>query len=71
MGRFNAEAYDKLFPRQKETKPIETPVPTFTPTKDKLEDESVMDNESPVDVEEGGKEDLDDGNSNSDNGSDN
>lgn len=71
MGRFNADAYDKLFPRQKEIKPIETPVPTFTPTKDKLENESVIENESPIDVEDGGKEDLDDGNSNSDNGSNN
>lgn len=70
MGRFNTEAYDKLFPRQKDITPIETPVPTFTPTKDKLEDESVMENESPIDVEDGGKE-VEDGNNDNNNGIDN
>lgn len=38
MSRFDAVAYDKLFPRP--TNPperVETPVDTFTPTKDKLE----------------------------------
>lgn len=37
--RFNADVYGKLFPKQTETKPIETPVETFTPTKDKEEEE--------------------------------
>ena len=37
MSRFNAEAYDKLFPRQVEPEKVETVVSSFTPTTDKLE----------------------------------
>ena len=37
MARFNSDAYDKLFPRTTEAPQVETAVPTFTPTKNKLE----------------------------------
>ena len=38
MSRFNYDAYDKLFPRTPEPAPaVETAVPGFTPTKNKME----------------------------------
>lgn len=37
MSRFNADAYNKLFPRTEPVQPVETVVPSFTPTQDKLE----------------------------------
>lgn len=46
--RFNSEAYDKLYPRQKEKENIETAVETFTPTADEQE----VDDESDETVEE-------------------
>lgn len=57
MSRFRADVYDKLFPRVKETKDVETAVSTFTPTKDKV-DEMVdeVDDEVVDDIE--GEEDC-------------
>lgn len=37
MGRFNFEAYDKLFPREPEPVHVESAVDNFTPTKNKVE----------------------------------
>lgn len=37
--RFNSDAYDKLYPRKEDVEVIETPVETFTPTTDKLNNE--------------------------------
>ena len=38
MSRFNAEAYDKIFPRSNDPVPApETAVETFRPSQDKLE----------------------------------
>lgn len=37
MARFNSVAYDKLYPRTQEPVQVETAVPTFTPTANKLE----------------------------------
>ena len=36
--RFDSESYDKLFPREKEKEEIESVVPTYNPTADKLEE---------------------------------
>ena len=39
MSRFNADAYDKLFPRSTDPDPApESAVDTFRPSQDKLED---------------------------------
>lgn len=40
MSRFNADVYDKLFPREEEVEKVETVVPTFTPTEDRLDNAS-------------------------------
>lgn len=37
MSRFNAEAYDKIFPRSEDIPAPESAVETFRPTMDKLE----------------------------------
>lgn len=61
MSRFNADAYDKLFPREVETENIETVVETFTPTKDILEGKEVDDvNISEAQEEENNGECTDD-----------
>lgn len=39
--RFNSEAYDKVYPRQKEVEKVETVVETFTPTEDEQKKTSV------------------------------
>lgn len=59
--RFNAEAYEKVFPRETVTPPVETAVPTFTPATD-------VSVEEPTDIQEG---EDNNGNSTADNGSDN
>lgn len=56
MSKFNANVYDKLFPREEETEHVETVVPTFTPTDDRLESDSET-----VDAEESSVEEVDDG----------
>ena len=49
--RFSNEAYDKLFPKEvKDPVTIETPVETFTPTKTKIEENSVTDVNVDMDV---------------------
>ena len=35
--RFDSVSYDKLFPREKEEETIESVVPTYNPTTEKLE----------------------------------
>ena len=57
MSKFNADVYDKLFPRKEEVEHVETVVPTFTPTDDRLEDDS----ETTVDAEESIVEEVEDG----------
>lgn len=67
MSKFNAEVYDKLFPRPVETVRVESAVSTFTPTTDLAEGIDIV--ETPVEeVVEGG---VEDGNGTGDNGSDN
>lgn len=56
MSKFNANVYDKLFPREEETEHVETVVPTFTPTDDRLENDSET-----VDAEESSVEEVEDG----------
>lgn len=56
MSKFNADVYDKLFPREEKVEPVETVVPTFTPTDDRLESDSET-----VDAEESSVEEVDDG----------
>ena len=56
MSKFNANVYDKLFPREEETEHVETVVPTFTPTDDRLENDSEI-----VDAEESSVEEVEDG----------
>lgn len=58
MSRFRADVYDKIFPRVKETKEVETAVSTFTPTKDKI-DEMVDEVESEITDNNEGEEDTD------------
>lgn len=56
MSKFNADVYDKLFPREEVVEHVETVVPTFTPTDDRLENDSET-----VDAEESSVEEVDDG----------
>lgn len=48
--RFNAEAYAKVFPKVETPEVIESSVPAFTPTTDKVEESEVAE----VAEEEGG-----------------
>lgn len=54
MSKFNSDAYDKLFPIKEEVEHVETVVPTFTPTDDRLEDDSETTVETSVEEVEGG-----------------
>lgn len=47
--RFSSDAYDKLYPRQKEKEVIESAVETFTPTTDE-QDANEETNENTEDV---------------------
>lgn len=57
MSKFNSNVYDKLFPREEETEHVETVVPTFTPTDDRLENDS----ETTVDTNDSSVEEVEDG----------
>lgn len=47
--RFNSEAYDKLFPRQKDPAPaVETPVETFRPSQNSGKAEKPVEDPDPV-----------------------
>ena len=47
--RFNSEAYDKLFPRQKDPDPaVETPVETFRPSQNSGKAEKPVEDPDPV-----------------------
>ena len=56
MSKFNSNVYDKLFPREEETEHVETVVPTFTPTDDRLENDSEI-----VDTNDSSVEEVEDG----------
>lgn len=45
--RFNSEAYAKAFPRPEAKETIETVVETFRPTTEKIENEKVVESETP------------------------
>lgn len=45
--RFNSEAYAKAFPRPEAKETIETVVETFRPTTEKIENEKVVEPETP------------------------
>ncbi|MBQ0111574.1 MAG: hypothetical protein KBT03_00420, partial [Bacteroidales bacterium] len=65
--RFNSDMYSKLFPTQPVERVVETPVETFTPTKDKEEEtrvESIEVEETVVDTVVETGERGEDGNSN-------
>lgn len=57
MSRFDSAAYDKLFPQVEEVPEPETVVPTFTPTKDKLEHPEHKPESSVPDVDDPGDPD--------------
>ena len=52
--RFDSVSYDKLFPREKEEETIESVVPTYNPTTEKLEnkEEKVEEKEEKVEEKE-------------------
>ena len=54
--RFNAKAYEKLYPRKPKTVEVETAVEGFTPSKKEVQSEKVVETESAVEseVENGG-----------------
>ena len=49
--KFNSEAYEKLYPRQKPEKQVETAVEGFTPSAKEVNDEKVVETGTPVESE--------------------
>lgn len=50
--KFNAEAYDKIYPRPKPSVEVETAVEGFTPSVKEVKNEKVVETSAPVESEE-------------------